>query len=242
MLIYGILSSEGGGNMPMIRELPAVERPREKLFGQGVKLLSNTELIALLIGSGTREASAITLAGRVLAATESGLTALKAASPEELLSIKGIGEASASRILAAAELGSRIAAETPYARQRIFDADDVYKMFASEFTGEKQEIVKALLLNAKYEVIGSEVISKGGIVSAFVQPRDVYRPAIKRGATGIIVIHNHPSGDPTPSKDDLAATNEIEQAGEMLGVKLIDHIIIGTGRHVSLRDMNVITL
>ena len=228
--------------MPMIRELPAVERPREKLFGQGVRLLSNTELIALLIGSGTREASAITLAGRVLASTESGLTALKAASPEELLAIKGIGEASASRILAAAELGSRIAAETPYTRQRIFGADDIFKMFASEFTGEKQEIVKALLLNAKYEVIGQEVISKGGIVSAFVQPRDVYRPAVKRGATGIIVVHNHPSGDPTPSKDDLAATKEIEQAGEMLGVKLIDHIIIGTGRHVSLRDMNVITL
>ena len=227
--------------MPMIRELPAVERPREKLFGYGCKHLSNTELIALLIGSGTREASAITLAGRVLAMTEFGLTALKGASPEELLAIKGIGEASASRILAAAELGSRITAETTYGRQRIFGADDVYKMFAPEFSGEKQEIVTALMLNAKYEVIGREVISKGGIVSAFVQPRDVFRPAVKRGATGIIVIHNHPSGDPTPSKDDLAATDQIEKAGEMIGVKLIDHIIIGSGRHVSLRDMNVIT-
>ena len=227
--------------MPMIRELPAVERPREKLFGHGCKHLSNTELIALLIGSGSREASAITLAGRVLAMTEHGLTTLKGASPEELLSIKGIGEASASRILAAAELGSRIAAETTYGRQRIFGADDVYKMFASEFTGEKQEIVTALLLNAKYEVIGREVISKGGIVNAFVQPRDVFRPAVKRGATGIIVVHNHPSGDPAPSKDDLTATDQIEKAGEMIGVKLIDHIIIGSGRHVSLRDMNVIT-
>jgi len=200
------------------------------------------ELLALLIGSGTRGASAITLAGRVLAMTESGLTALKSAAPEELLAIKGIGEASASRILAAAELGSRIAAETPYARQRIFGADDVYKMFASEFIGEKQEIITALLLNAKYEVIGREVISKGGIVNVFVQARDVYRPAVKRGATGIIVVHNHPSGDPTPSNDDLKATDEIEKAGEMIGIKLIDHIIIGTGRHVSLRDMNVITM
>jgi len=225
----------------MIRELPVVERPREKLFGHGVRLLSNMELIALLIGSGTREASAITLAGRVLAMTETGLTALKSASPEELLAIKGIGEASASRILAAAELGSRIAAETPYGRVRIFGADDVYKMFASEFQGEKQEIVTALLLNAKYEVIGREVISKGGIVNAFVQPRDVFRPAVKRGATGLIMIHNHPSGDPTPSNDDLKATAEIEKAGEMIGVKLIDHIIIGSGRHVSLRDMDVIT-
>ena len=227
--------------MPMIRELPPIERPREKLFGQGGKHLSNTELIALLIGSGTQEASAITLAGRVLAMTESGLTALKGASPEELLAIKGIGEASASRILAAAELGARIAAETPFNRKRIYSADDVYKIFATEMSGEKQETVLALLLNAKYEVIGRETISKGGIVSAHVESRDVYRSAVKRGATGVILIHNHPSGDPTPSEDDIAATEQIEKAGALIGIKLIDHIIIGCGRHVSLRDMKAIT-
>ena len=227
--------------MPMIRELPSIERPREKLFGQGGKNLSNTELIALLIGSGTREAGAITLAGRVLSMTESGLTSLKSASPEELLSIKGIGEASASRILAAAELGARIAAETPYQRKRIFAADDIYKMFATEFSGEKQEIVTVLLLNAKYEVIGRETVSKGGIVSAPVEPRDVFRPAVKRGATGVILIHNHPSGDPTPSDDDIAATAQMEKAGELIGVKLIDHIIIGCGRHASLKNMNAIS-
>ena len=226
--------------MPMIRELPAVERPREKLLRQGCKQLSNMELIALLIGSGTREASALALAGQVLAMTGSGLTALKSSSPEELLEIKGIGLASASRILAAAELGSRITAETPYGRQRVFEADDVYKIFAPEFTGEKQEVIIVLLLNAKYEVIGKEIISKGGIVSAFVEPRDVFRPAVKRGATGIIVVHNHPSGDPTPSKDDLDATEQVEKAGNMIGVKLIDHIIIGSGRYTSLRDTNVI--
>ena len=227
--------------MPMIKELPVCERPREKLFGQGCKHLSNTELIALLIGSGTQEASAITLAGRVLMMAESGLTALKSASPEELLEIKGIGRATASRILAAAELGSRIASETPYGRKRIFAADDVYNMFAAEFSGEKQEIVTALLLNAKYEVIGRETVSKGGIVTAHVEPRDVFRPAVKRGATGVILIHNHPSGDPTPSEDDMSATEQIEKAGELIGVKLIDHIIIGSGRHVSLRDINAIT-
>ena len=227
--------------MPMMRELPAVERPREKLLGHGGKNLSNMELIALLIGSGIHEASAITLAGRVLAATGSGLTALKSASPEELMAVKGIGEASAARILAAAELGSRIAAETTYGRQRIFAADDVYKIFQAEFSGEKQEIVTELLLNAKYEVIGRETVSKGGIVTAHVEPRDVFRPAVKRGATGVILVHNHPSGDPTPSDEDLSATEQIEKAGELIGVKLIDHIIIGSGRHVSLRDMKVIT-
>jgi len=224
----------------MIRELPAVERPREKLFGQGSKSLSNMELLALLIGSGTQEASAITLAGRVLAMTESGLTALKGSSPEELMAIKGIGEASACRILAAAELGSRIASETTFGRKRIFAADDVFRMLATELSGEKQEIVTALMLNAKHEMIGRETVSKGGIVTAQVEPRDVFRPAVKRGATGVILVHNHPSGDPTPSKDDLYATEQIEKAGELIGVKLIDHIIIGGCRHVSLRDMNVI--
>ena len=224
----------------MLKELPADERPREKLFGQGCKYLSNTELIALLIGSGTHEANAITLAGRVLVMTESGLTALKGASPEELLAIKGIGKATASRILAAAELGARIAAETPLGRKRIFAADDVYQMFAAEMSGEKQEIVTELLLNVKYEVIGRETVSKGGIMTAHVEPRDVFRPAVKRGATGVILVHNHPSGDPTPSEDDLKATEHIEKAGELIGIKLIDHIIIGSGRHVSLRDMDVI--
>ena len=227
--------------MPLTIELPACERPREKLFGQGCKYLSNMELIALLIGSGTQEASAITLAGRVLTMTESGLTALKSASPEELLAIKGVGKATASRILAAAELGARIASETSNGRKRIFAADDVYQMLAAEMSGEKQEIVTELLLNVKYEVIGRETVSKGGIVTAHVEPRDVFRPAVKRGATGIILVHNHPSGDPAPSDDDLKATEQIEKAGELIGIKLIDHIIIGSGRHVSLRDMNVIT-
>jgi len=114
-------------------------------------------------------------------------------------------------------------------------------MFAAEFSGEKQEIVTSLMLNAKYEVIGRETISKGGIVAAQVEARDVFRPAIKRGATGLILVHNHPSGDPTPSESDLNVTTEIEKAGNLIGVKLIDHIIIGKGRYTSLRDTNVLT-
>ena len=227
--------------MPAEKELPPAERPLEKLFGQGSKYLSNAELISLLIGPGSRKTNAITLAGHVLSMeAESGLSSLRSASPEELLAIKGIGRASAARILAAAELGTRMASETTYGRKRIFAADDVYRMFAAEFSGEKQEIVTALLLNAKYEIIGREMVSKGGMVTAHVEPRDVLRPAVKRGATGIILVHNHPSGDPTPSEFDLSATDHIEKAGELIGVKLIDHIIIGYGRHVSLRDMNAI--
>ena len=245
MYIYGILPPEHFERrqifMPMIKDLPVCERPREKLFDYGIKCLSNTELLALLIGTGTRGASAVTLAGEVLAMTESGLTALKSSSPEELLSIKGIGKASASRILAAAELGSRMVSETPHGRLRIMGADDVYKLLAPDLSGEKQEVVIALLLNAKYEVIGRETISKGGIVAAYVEARDIFRPAVKRGATGLILVHNHPSGDPTPSENDLVSTSEIEKAGELIGIKMIDHIIIGSGRHISLRNMQMIT-
>jgi len=217
-----------------IKDLPDVERPSFKLRHFGAEGLSNIELIQLLTGAKDFEAA------EAILAESGGLPLMRKMAVEELENISGVGEASACKLIAASELGARIAREVPYGRQRIFGADDVYKMFSSEFSGEKQEIVKVLLLNAKYEVMGREAISRGGIVSAFVQPRDIYRPAVKRGATGIIVVHNHPSGDPTPSRDDLNATADIEKAGEIIGVKLIDHIIIGMGRHVSLRDMNVI--
>ena len=111
-------------------------------------------------------------------------------------------------------------------------------MFHTEFLGQDQEIVTSLLLNVKNELIGREFISKGGIATAHVEPRDVFRPAVKRGATGVILLHNHPSGDPTPSEDDIYATKRIEQCGELIGIKVIDHIIIGHGRFASLRDLN----
>jgi len=217
-----------------VKDLPDVERPSFKLRHFGAEGLSNTELIQLLTGVKDFKAA------EAILVESGGLPLMRKMAVEELEKIEGVGEASACKLIAASELGARIKSETPYGRQRIFGADDVYNMFAPEYSGEKQEIIKALLLNVKYEVIGIEIVSKGGIISAFIEPRDVFRPAVKRGATGIIVVHNHPSGDPTPSKDDLNATAKLEQAGDMIGIKLIDHIIIGMGRHISLRDMNVI--
>ena len=112
-------------------------------------------------------------------------------------------------------------------------------MFTPDALTQHQEVVSALLLNAKYEVISKEFISKGGIVAAHVEPRDVFRPAVKRGATGVIMVHNHPSGDPTPSEDDIYSTKRISQCGELIGVKLIDHIIVGHGKFSSMRDMQM---
>jgi len=213
-----------------VSELPDVERPGYKLRYLGADMLSNMELIQLITGARDFEAA------EAILSESGGLSLMRKMTAPELMKIAGVSEAAACRLIAASELGARFMAETPYRRQRIFEAEDVYKIFAAEFSGEKQEIVKALLLNAKYEVIGTEVISKGGIVSAIVQPRDVLRPAVKRGATGVIVVHNHPSGDPTPSADDLNATVEIEKAGEIIGIKLIDHIVIGMGRYMSVMD------
>ena len=222
------------GDQVNVRDLPDVERPSFRLRHFGAEILSSAELIQVLTGVSDFEA-----AERVLAES-GGLSFIRKMAVEEFEKINGIGEASAIKLIAASELGARMTTERADVRQRIFGADDVFKMFEIGYLGEKQEIIKSLLLNAKYGVVGVETISKGGIVSVFVEPRDVFRPAVKRGATGVIMVHNHPSGDPTPSKDDLVATARIEKAGDMIGIKLIDHIIIGQGRFTSLRDMNVL--
>ena len=217
-----------------VNDLPEVERPSFKLRYFGAKRLSNTELIQLVTGVDDFDAAEMILS------ESGGLPSIRDMNAEEFLGVSGVGKSSAAKLAAAAELGARMTAETPYKRQRIFEAEDVAKMLSPSLSGEKQELVILLLLNAKYEVIGTETLPKGGIVSAGAEPRDVFRPAVKCGATGVIVVHNHPGGDPSPSKDDLIATEQIEKAGEVIGIKLIDHIIIGDGRHTSLRDMNVL--
>ncbi|GHU66345.1 UPF0758 protein [Clostridia bacterium] len=212
-----------------IKDLPEAERPREKLLGQGSKNLSNTELLALVIGSGTSEASALMLAARVLSHIGGGVASLKEAFPEELMQIGGIGEATAARILAAAEFGARIASAAVMSRSRILCPEDVAGMFSAEFAGEKQEYLYTVLLNSKHEMIGKELIAKGGITSSPAAPQDVFRPAVRRGASGIILVHNHPSGDPSPSEDDCKATERIGKAGALIGIKLVDHIVVGGG-------------
>jgi len=216
-----------------VSELPVTEKPGFKLRYFGAGMLSNAELIQILTGVKDLEAASEILT------SSGGLPFLHKTSIEEFETIEGIGESMASRLVAAMELGRRSMSLDHNRTTRIFAADDVYKMFAPEALAQHQEVVSALLLNPKYEVIGKEYISKGGIVTAQVEPCDVFRPAIKRGATGVIMVHNHPSGDPTPSEDDIYSTKRISQCGELIGVKLIDHIVIGHGRFSSMRDMQM---
>ena len=182
----------------LLREVPESERPYSRMRYNGTKDLSNSDLVQIITG--------IQELNKCADAIKDGPSALKGSPIEQIAKDAGLTLVQASKLCAAAELGARIAAETTYARKRIFAADDVYQMFAAEYAGEKQETVTELLLNVKYEVIGRETVSKGGIMSAHIEPRDVFRPAIRRGATGVILVHNHPSGDPTPSEDDLKAT------------------------------------
>ena len=214
-------------------DLPDAEQPLFKLKFFGAEVLTNTELIQLLTGVKDIGAAADVLN------VNGDLFSLHKASLEELEAINGIGEITAGRLIAALEFGRRAATATPVRAKCILTVDDVYKMFTPDALTQHQEVVSVLLLNAKYEVISKEFISKGGIVAAHVEPRDVFRPAVKRGATGVIMVHNHPSGDPTPSEDDIYSTKRISQCGELIGVKLIDHIIVGHGKFSSMRDMQL---
>ena len=216
--------------------MPVSERPREKLFEKGVSSLSNTELVAILLGSGTKEQSAIELAARLLAFDQSGILFIGGASPEELCSIEGIGPARASALIAAAELGRRIMTAPRSRRVSASSPDEVALLFMEEMRYLKKEHFKVLLLNVKNEIIASDEVSVGSISSSEAHPREVFSNAIKRGAANIILVHNHPSGSPVPSEADRQLTERLSEAGRILGIQVLDHIIIGDGIYVSMKS------
>lgn len=220
----------------MIKELPSEERPREKLIQCGSESLSNSELLAILIGSGTKDVSAITLANRILALEEEGISYLTNCLPEELSGIPGMGMAKSCQIIAAIELGKRIATRPKGKRINIKSPDEVASLFIEEMRYLKKEYFKVLLLNTKNEIIMIENISVGNLNSSVVHPREVFCTAIKKSACSIIAVHNHPSGNPMPSQTDIDVTRRLAEAGELLGIKVLDHLIIGDGIYVSLKE------
>ena len=223
-----------------IKSLPKEERPVEKSFSKGIESLSNGELLALLIHSGTREKSAMALAEEVLAKDESGISYLRESTPEELMSIHGIGRSKAARIMAAVELGKRIAAKPAKEVNKIESDEDIAQMFMEELRYKKKEFFKTLLLVSKGGVISAETVSVGELTSTLVHPREVFNQAVKKSAAAIVFVHNHPSGDPSPSKEDFATTERLVMCGNILGIKVLDHLIIGDGRYISMRSMGKI--
>lgn len=218
-----------------IKYLPEEERPVEKSLSMGIESLSNGELLALLINSGTRDKSAMALAEEVLAKDRSGISYLRETSAQELMSIKGIGSSKAARIMAAVELGRRIAAKPVKKGARIESDEDVAKFFMEELRYKKKEFFKALLLDSKGKVISSETVSVGELTSTLVHPREVFSQAVKKSAAAVIFVHNHPSGDPSPSSEDIATTERLVACGNILGIKVLDHIVIGDGRYISIK-------
>lgn len=219
-----------------IKELPKDERPREKLMQNGAVCLSNAELLAILIATGTKDSSAVMLANRILSLEKSGISFLVDCTIEELSKIPGIGMAKSAQIVAAIELGKRIATKPKEKRVNIKAPKEVAELFMEEMRYLKKEFFKVLLMNTKNEIISVENTSVGNLNSSIVHPREVFYSAVKKSAASVIFIHNHPSGNSMPSQEDINITARLVEAGKILGINVIDHLIIGDGNFVSLKE------
>ncbi len=223
-----------------IKELPMTERPREKLYINGPEALSNEELIAIIIRTGNKNDSAIDLARKILSRDNRGLISLRDTTLQELMEIKGVGECKAAQILAAIELGKRINYKDALNKVKINEPTTIANLYMDEMRYLQKEHFKVLLLDTKNQIIVTEEISVGTLNASIVHPRDVFKVAIKRNANSIILIHNHPSGDPTPSNEDINITNRLIDGGNLIGIKVLDHIIIGDNRYISFKEKNLI--
>jgi DNA repair protein RadC len=208
-----------------IREMPHDERPREKLLGRGAAALTDSELIAILLRTGLPGANAVEVARQLLQRSGS-LSGLSRCTVQEIASIRGIGAAKAIQLVAAFGLGQRLANER-LARQKLDSPELVYDLVAAEMRTLHKESLRVILLDTRYRLLQMEEISIGSVNESIAHPRDVFRPAVISSAYAVIVLHNHPSGDPSPSQSDHSLTRRLAEAAELLQIKLLDHIIIG---------------
>ena len=218
-----------------ITDLQETERPRERLAALGPQVLSNAELLAILLRVGVPGENAVQVGQRLLQQF-GGLRGLHRAPFEEMIKQHGIAEAKAAQIKAAIELGRRLSVEVPEDRATINSPGDAAELVKYEMSALEQEHLRVLLLDTRNHVLETVEVYKGSVNSSQVRVGEVFRPAIRRGASALIVVHNHPSGDPTPSPDDVAVTRAFVQAGKLLDVEVLDHLVIGLGRYVSLKE------
>jgi DNA repair protein RadC len=221
-----------------LRELPATERPRERLQLRGPAGLTGAELIALLWGSGTAGRSAVDVATDAIARFE-GLSGLARANSHELESVPGIGAAKAAQLQAAFELGRRLLADWPAGRWSIRSPRDVADRLVLQMGRLEREELRVVILNTKNTVLRVVTAYQGNVSASLVRVGELFRDAVRLDASGVILVHNHPSGDPTPSPDDLHLTAEALAAGRLLDIDLLDHLVIGHDAYVSLRDRGV---
>ena len=223
----------------MIRDLPVAERPRERLRKHGVRSLSNTDLLAILLRTGVSGESVLNMANRIISRFH-GLAGLGAASFSELPNERGISEAKVCQLLAAFEMGRRLVSLVPEDRPTISTPQDVFNLLGAEMSGLDQEHFRVLLLNTRNETMSVHEVYIGNVHTAVIRVAEVLRPAIRENAPAMVAVHNHPSGDPQPSAEDISMTLDVRQAATLLDIELVDHIIIGSGgRFASLKEHNL---
>ncbi len=219
-----------------IKKMPSNERPREKIIEKGVKYLSNSELIGVILESGYKEKSAVELGSSVINESDSGLLGLYNISIDELIKIKGIGIAKACKICSAIELGKRVNQENTNILGKAFIPMDVVRFFNNTFTDLNKEHFIILCLNSKNLITGYDIISIGILNSSLVHPREVFHSAIKKSASKIILIHNHPSGITDPSDQDDMITKRLKEVGDIIGINVVDHLIIVRDDYYSYKE------
>jgi DNA repair protein RadC len=215
------------------------DRPREKLERAGADALGDNELVALVLGHGSAGLSALATANRLLEAS-GGVTGLTRIHRRLLLQVPGIGQAQASRVLAAVELGRRTMRATPEERLRFTTARAAADLLLPRFGAAPVERFGVMLLDVRLRVLGVELVSAGGLDSSLAAPRDVFRLAIATGAAAVVLFHNHPSGDPTPSRDDVRMTQRLVASATILGIEVVDHIVLADEKFASMRDLRIL--
>lgn len=219
--------------------MPKERLPRERMAALGVEMLSDTELIAILLNTGSKGRNVLELAWDLLNSAGT-LRSLRMMSLNEISAIDGIGEGKGARVLAAMELGRRAALEDKRFMPKISSSKDVLDFLADEMRSLEQETVRVLLLNTKHMLLHSAVISVGGLNYSPIHPREVYKQALKFAAAGIILVHNHPSGEAAPSEQDIKLTKRLKEAGEIMGIPLLEHLIIAETGYYSFSEENII--
>ena len=221
-----------------IKSLPLEDRPREKLIKHGPTTLSDSELLAIILGTGTKKEDVLSLSNKLLSKFD--IRKLSRVRISNLKKSLGIGDAKACQISACFELGRRLAKFKEYKNAIVREAKDAAKIFIPEMSSLKKEYFKGIYLNSRKRIIRTETLFIGSLNESVIHPREIFQIALEENAAALILIHNHPSGDPTPSTFDIEITKELIKAGEILGIPVLDHIIVGAGKYVSLKEKGFI--
>ena len=231
-------------NRNIIKDLPEAQRPYEKCFSQGEAALSDCELLAVILRSGTQGLNSLELAQEILQYMETssytGLTGLLHISVQDLMEIHGIGQVKAVQLKCIGELSKRIARTAARPQMVMNNPSSVASYYMEELRHEEQEVVICMMSDVKGHFLGDKVLTRGTATGSLVTPREIYMEALRRHAVSLILVHNHPSGDPSPSESDILLTRRVQEAGNVIGISLLDHIIIGDKRFLSFRQQQII--